>query len=258
MVTNFKLTYMRLLLFLILPITLSAQTNTTYIRSKVNDSTTITAPPGYGVIAYQTQNGKWVVYENGIKKRLFGSGGGTTPAGSISTTAPLKGGGSTDSNVQLSIDTVNATQPGALGSWSYNKLNKRYFTVQMGCATFTPEANTTYYFGTSFNQAANKLPFDVGDVQFFWIPPHLNGAKIVAIAFINKGQIDSFTTNFTINNGNAPLWSSGDIGYAEFYVGDLNIPLAFDDFISIGFTTPASWTFSPRDVTMSATIYIEY
>lgn len=47
-----------------------AQTNTTYIRSRVTDSTTVNTPSGYGSIYYNEKAGKWQYVENGVKHNL--------------------------------------------------------------------------------------------------------------------------------------------------------------------------------------------
>ncbi|HTH58250.1 MAG TPA: hypothetical protein VL728_19525 [Cyclobacteriaceae bacterium] len=54
------------------PIILNAQSPTSvyYLRSRVSDSTTFTAPAGYGAIGYFEQNNSWNYIENGVKKKF--------------------------------------------------------------------------------------------------------------------------------------------------------------------------------------------
>lgn len=57
-------------LFMLVGLSAVAQTNTTYIRSRVVDSTTVNTPSGYGSIYYNEKASKWQYVENGVKYNL--------------------------------------------------------------------------------------------------------------------------------------------------------------------------------------------
>lgn len=74
-----------LVLLLLVPFFASAQqgsANIGALRSRVTDSTTVVTPSGYGVLYFQTQTGKWKVW-NGVEWKDLGSGSGSATWSSI-------------------------------------------------------------------------------------------------------------------------------------------------------------------------------
>lgn len=102
----------------------------------VHDSTTMTSAPFNGMIYYNNQSNKFRIYENSVWHDWgTGGGGGVPTSRTISTTAPLTGGGDLSANRTFAITQANTSTDGYLSSTDWDTFNDKLSSLIDGSGT---------------------------------------------------------------------------------------------------------------------------
>lgn len=124
----------------------SGAVNTTNLRGRLSDTTTLVAPSGYGSFYYNVPKTQWWIVENGTKRRAF-PGLFTSTAQGLT---PASGGGS--SNFLRADGTWAAPAGGISGSGT-----NTYVTYWTGTSAISGEAGFTYNAGSNTLQVPSGI-----------------------------------------------------------------------------------------------------
>ena len=172
----------------------------------------------------------------------------------ISTTAPLSGGGDLSANRTLSITQATTSANGYLSSTDWNTFNNKGYALTIGCTLTAFAASTTYFFGI-----ASSGTNGTGGIRRIYIPKAgtITGGYIY-IRTTGATSAENWTLTIRLNNtSNTTFATVGNTSQDKvFSASGLSISVVAGDYIEITTTTPA-WTSLPGNTVIYGSILIQ-
>jgi hypothetical protein len=173
---------------------------------------------------------------------------------SISTTAPLAGGGDLSADRTLSITQATTSTDGYLSSTDWNTFNNKGYTLTVTSTAGNLSTGQTYYFGN-----LGRVPqLNAPDISRVYIPK----TGVIKKAYIvhgstSTGTITSITVSIRLNNTTDTLVavSTANALFRTYINNSLSINVSEGDYIEIKVTSVSAA--APASNSFSGTLYIE-